>query len=129
MRRLQFKRVEILDDLEGKEVRRGYLDYYVTTKDILSAPSSNQGATSEEVITAVSAVVKLKEGKKAYDSLPEEKKPEVGSMFLDSETYSLIISKITTFRWALVHSVVSDYIAYMRGLKEEDVVVSSPADL
>lgn len=115
MRKFQFLRVDIEDEVNGKTVKQGVFDYYDTALQVLRTPAGTEGMSSDDIITAVTVVTKLKEQKKA----------EKDHVFLDSEAYNFLLRKVNTFRWGIGHEVVGNFITYIRNLKEESVEISA----
>jgi hypothetical protein len=106
---------ETYDDKTGEftVVKQGDFSYRDILKQIITGPSGRQdGAnTSEEVVKSVLLYGKIKEALKKGEK----------SVLLDKEDYDYVMERMKTFKWAIAHQVISDFITYMKELKEVTV--------
>lgn len=120
-RKLELKDVSITDDILDEKTGsyvstiQGNFSYRDTVKVILLTSPSQGGASSDEVIKSVMI----------YGKLKDELRKKTGSLLLDQEDYEYLLARVNNFKWSASHSVVAEFILYIRGLKEVDLVEDS----
>lgn len=125
LRKFEFKRTDIIDedrDNEGKriEVKRGFLDYRQTAKDVINHAGSpqNPGTSTEAVVKSVMIYGKI------HDAFMKGE----DHVYLDAESHQFFVQKLNTFTWGISHPRVAEFIEYVRGLPEEEVTVSAKTE-
>lgn len=117
-RKLELKSVEMTEEVydDNKKTftvqKQGTLHYRELLRQIITGPGpNNQGNSSEEVLKSVLLYGKLKEALKKGDDF----------VLLDKEDFDYIVNRLNTFRWTVAHPAVSEFITYIRDLKEVEV--------
>jgi hypothetical protein len=116
-RKLEFKEVEMSDEVwnastkESTTVKQGTFSYREIVKQILHSPGPSGSNSSDEVIKSIMVYGKIKDALKSKQD----------HVLLDKEDYEYLISRLNSFKWAIAHSVVADFISYLRNLPEVDL--------
>lgn len=116
--RFDLRKVPVMNDEGGKDVKGGELDYGSMYRQIIITPTGSGGVSADETLQAYEALQPLKKARKSNETF----------MLLSVDEYEHFKTKLASFRFAMAWEAVTEFIMYARNLEKVDMVVALPAD-